>query len=154
MSGSIRQLITALVAASLAGCGGSDTAFESREMPAMRVTAWWAPTDLRQTYRVRSEAEWHVVWQAHEPQTTPRTERPAVDFSRSMVLGLTLGTGPNGCYRVAVQHVVEQQEQVRVEYTVSTPGPSAVCTLAIVALTDFVVVERSDKPVTFTRTGG
>ena len=145
------MLTAAVVATSLVACGGSN-GVQPREVPFSRVAAFWATTDLRQTYAIRTEAEWRTAWQAHEPLTTPKTERPAVDFTTSMVLGLTLGSGPNGCHGVAIRRVVEQESRVQVEYSVATPAPGVACTQAIVPLTDFVVVERVDKPVAFLQT--
>ena len=66
-----------------------------------------------------------------------------------MVLGLTQGSGPNGCHGLSIRRVVEQAEQVEVQYAVTVPTGSVACPQAIVPLTDFVVVERIDKPVVF-----
>jgi hypothetical protein len=144
--------VACLALAGLFGCGGGDAA-APRELAMTRLSAAWATTDLRQTYALRSEAEWQAVWQLHEPRTTPPAVRPAVDFSRQMVLGLTWGTGPNGCHGVAIRGVVDQADRVQVNYAVITPTGGLACTEALVALTDFVVVERLDKPVSFVQTG-
>jgi LPS sulfotransferase NodH len=114
-----------------------------------RASASWATTDLRQTYALRSDAEWQAAWAVHEPRTTPAAQRPAVDFSRQMVVGLTQGSGPNGCHGLSIRRVVEQLDQVQVQYAVTVPTGSVACTQAIVPLTDFVIVERIDKPVVF-----
>jgi LPS sulfotransferase NodH len=137
-----------LALAGLAACGGGEP-FQPRELSTARMSASWAPTDLRQTYALRSDAEWQAAWQAHAPRTTPPAQRPAVDFSRQMVLGLTQGSGPNGCHGLSIRRVVEQAEQVEVQYAVTVPNGSVACPQAIVPLTDFVVVERIDKPVVF-----
>ena len=143
-----RVFATGLALAGLAACGGGEP-FQLRELSTARVSASWAPTDLRQTYALRSDAEWQAAWQAHAPRTTPPAQRPAVDFSRQMVLGLTQGSGPNGCHGLSIRRVVEQAEQVEVQYAVTVPTGSVACPQAIVPLTDFVVVERIDKPVVF-----
>ena len=109
--------------------------------------------DVKQAYTVRSEVEWQRVWLTHEPLTLPKTERPSVDFSKDMVVGLSLGAGSNGCYGMAIRRVIEEQRELRVEYLSSTPSGLALCTMAIVALTDFVVVTKSDKPVYFVQVG-
>lgn len=147
-----RLAAACLAAAALLGCGGGETA-ALRELAMTRLPVSWATTDLRQTYTIRSDAEWQAAWQAHEPRTVPPAARPAVDFSRQMVLGLTRGTGPNGCHGLSIQRVVEHAEQLLVHYAVSTPSGTAACTQALVALTDFVVVERLDKPVSFVQAG-
>ncbi len=150
---SFTELVSvAVLAASLSACGGSGT-FQPRDVPLARIAAMWATTDLRQIYSIRTDTEWHNAWQAHEPPTTPSTVRPTIDFSKSMVVGLTLGSGSNGCYGLNIRRVVEEETRLRVEYAVSTPPVGAGCTQAIVPLTDFVVLERIDKPIAFMRAG-
>lgn len=146
----LRALVcaTGFALAGLAACGGGEP-LQPRELSMTRVSASWAPTDLRQSYALRSDAEWQAAWQAHEPRTTPPAQRPAVDFSRQMVLGLTQGSGPNGCHGLSIRRVVEQPDQVQVQYAVTTSAGGVGCTQVIVPLTDFVVVERIDKPVVF-----
>ncbi|MBE0548064.1 MAG: hypothetical protein IH627_10515 [Rubrivivax sp.] len=152
MISDLRFLITVTLVAVLAACGGSST-FESVELSASRIAAFWPTTDLQETYVIRSDSEWQAAWQKHEPQTYPKTERPQVDFSKNMVVGLSQGTGPNGCHGLSIRRVVEDEEEIRVEYIHATGQPGLACTQATVALTDFVVVSKSEKRATFIRVG-
>ena len=145
------RLIIALAAFLCASCGGSDT-YQPTELELVRISAWWPTLDRREAYVVRSDSEWQAVWQLHEPPTYPRSERPSVDFGRTMVLGITQGSGSNGCYSLAIRRVVEEEAELRVEYRSFEPNPTFICTLSIVPLTDFVKVPKSDKPVYFMRT--
>jgi len=147
------RLLTAAAASSipvLQACGGGG-GWQEFELPLVRLQAFWPPKDLRRTYVLRTEAQWQAAWEAHEPPVWPAMTRPAIDFQRTMVLGLTLGSGPNGCWGMAIRRVVEEATSLRVEYASSEPRPGALCTQAIVALTDFVAVPQSDKPVRFER---
>lgn len=137
-----------LVVAAMVACGGGES-FQPRELPMTRLGVSWAPTELRQTYALRTDAQWLAAWQTHEPRTLPPAARPAVDFTRNMVLGVSQGSGPNGCHGLTIRRVVEHAAEVQVQFAVATPASAALCTQAVVALTDFVVVERSDKPVVF-----
>jgi hypothetical protein len=137
----------------LAACGGSDD-YESREVPFIRVYAQWAFVDMRQTYVIRNPEEWHALWinYALEARSNqPYARFPGVDFSRHMVLGLTHGVASNLCYSLGIRSVTEHEHELEVEYLESTPDPNATCPQAMADLTDFVVVVRSDKPVTFRR---
>ena len=145
-------LSSLLLCAAVAACGGSDT-FVPREVLATRMQAFWPATNLQQKYTVRSDDEWQRVWLAHEPQTFPKTEQPRVDFSRKMIVGLTEGVGSNGCYGMSIRRVIEEEDQLRVEYISIVPPPFTICTQAIVALTDFVIVDRFDKRVVFVQAG-
>ena len=148
-----RPFIAPAIALLLAACGGSD-AYQAREMHLSRITALWPTTNLNERYVVRSESEWQAVWTLHEPPTLPVTIRPNIDFDSKMVVGLTLGSGPNGCYGLSIRRAVEEELEIRVDYAQSEPGPGMFCTQAIVPLTDFVSVSRSDKRVVFVRTDG
>lgn len=149
-----RAVATLWLAGVLQACGGS-APFVPVELPITRIAANWRVSDLQQTYTVRTAAEWRSAWEANEPQTIPRADLPQVDFSQSMVVGLTLGSGPNGCHSLAIVRVVEEADVIRVEYR-RRPGPTELpvsCTLAVVALTDFVSIKKSDKRVTFIAAG-
>lgn len=152
----LRTFTAALLSMALLACGGSDP-MTPVNLPMARVEAWWPVLDLKQSYAIRDDAQWQRVWTAHEPQTWPATERPQVDFSKSMVLGLSLGWGPSGCDGMSIRRVIEEQRELRVEYMSSprttTPPEILVCTTALVPLTDFVVVPRSDKSVYFVQVG-
>jgi len=152
MVSNLRVLMTVALIGVLAACGGSSTS-ESVELSTSRIAAFWRTTDSQETYVIRSDGEWQAAWQKHEPQTYPKTERPQVDFSKDMVVGLSLGTGPNGCYGLSIRRVVEDAEEIRVEYIHGTGQPGLACTQATVALTDFVVVSKSEKRATFIRVG-
>lgn len=140
-------LLTAFLATQIAGCGGGGDS-EPVDLPQQRVRAAWAYTNLSETYVVRTEAQWQATWAKHEPRSTGDV-RPQVDFSRFMVLGVTRGTGPDGCHGLAITKVTEYSDDVRVEFQQSRPVPGMGCSMALEPLTDFVIVPTSAKPVTF-----
>ena len=150
----VKRLAFAVIAAAslqLSSCGGSGV-FEPRELALELVGAWWPPKDIAANYVIRSEPDWQSVWKTHEPQIYPPPERPRVDFGRHMIVGLTLGTGPNGCHGLRIRRVVEEATEVRVEYRRSVVPPLVGCSQSLIALTDFVIVTSTEKPVIFVRT--
>lgn len=145
-----RRSLLAALSGAMAGCGGGSED-ESQSLAFERVVQAWMQTALQETYVLRTEVEWQRVWNLHLPPSFAPVPLPRVDFSRFMVVGLTLGTGPNGCYGLNILRVLATANQGVVEYRVSEPTPTSVCTLATVALTDFVVVSRLEGPVAFRR---
>lgn len=143
-----RALLVTPWAWALSACGGSGTA-EVSDVPFSRLQVRWAAQPLQLTHVIRNDADWAAAWQVHQPLTSPPTPRPVVDFSRDMVLGLSRGSGPNGCFGLTILRVVDEGAQLVVQYRVSEPPAQQVCTTVIVALTDFVTVPRSDQPVRF-----
>ena len=146
------RLLLALTIA-VTACGGSDD-YEAKEVPMSRIEASWPSKDIRKSYVVRMESQWQAAWAEHEPWALPAEVRPTLDFERVMVVGLTLGSGPNGCHGMSIRRVVDERHEIRVEYRhAEPPGNSlAICTDSIVPLTDFVAIPRTDKAVYFART--
>lgn len=141
------------LAIALSACGGASVSLQPKELAFTRIRAHWRYQQAQKTYVVRTEAQWQSAWQEHDPATLPPTERPRVDFGTSMVVGVTLGTAPNGCHGLSIQRAVEDECEIVVQYVYSEPpsGSLVLCTQAIVTLTDFVILARSDKPVVFSR---
>jgi hypothetical protein len=77
------------------------------------------------------------------------TALPSVDFASLQMVGVFLGSRPNGCYDVRVSRIVQTSERMVVRYRESTPAPGAVCTQAIVTPAHLVAVARSNQPVEF-----
>jgi hypothetical protein len=140
-------LFAALAATQLIACGGGDDT-EPVELPRQRVQAFWSYTDLKENYVVRTEAQWQATWAKHQPRGSEDL-RPQIDFSRFMVLGVTRGTGPDGCHGLGISQVTERSDDIRVEFWQSRPTGTMICTMSLVPLTDFVIVPASAKPVTF-----
>lgn len=144
----------ALCTALLAGCGGGGDDTMPAELPFDRVRqatqfgAW-----PEQGYVFSTDAQWASAWAAYmKGRAIVPAERPAVDFSKRTLLGVSRGWGANGCWGLNIVRVVETAAQLVVEYAQSK-GPASdgtLCTAALVPMADFVTVPRSDKPVIYT----
>jgi hypothetical protein len=77
--------------------------------------------DARQVL-VRSEAEWTQLWQQH---ATGRP-KPAVDFSKEMVVGVFMGSRPNAGFSTAVVSATTGNGVLIVRYTETFPSAGAV----------------------------
>lgn len=69
---------------------------------------------------VRTADEWRMLWKAHSPDPVP-----AIDFDRSMVVGVFLGTQPTAGYGVEIKAVRAADSARLVEYVERRPGPGA-----------------------------
>lgn len=97
-----------------------------------------------QTVTIRDADNFVALWSAHSSAALP-----AIDFSKSMVLGVFMGSKPNGCYSTSVDSVSRASDKITVQYTEASPGPNVLCTLAMTSPAHLIVVERSDLPVEF-----
>jgi len=71
---------------------------------------------------VRTEAEWTKLWQQHNPDRP----KPAVDFSKEMVVGVFMGSRPNAGFSTAVTTATAASGALIVKYTETIPAAGRV----------------------------
>jgi len=71
---------------------------------------------------VRTDAEWTRLWQQHAPDRP----RPAVDFSKDMVVGVFMGSRPNAGFSTAIVSTTAANGALIVRYTETQPKPGTV----------------------------
>lgn len=147
---SARTISASVGALALGACGGSGEP-SSMELCVTRLNQHGSLTDRQQLYAIQTPAAWTDVGQVHEPQTRPAASSPKVDVSRQMVLGVMLGSDSNGCHSLRVVRVLQTDSQFQVQHVRGVPTATAVCTLAMVSLTDYVLVNRNGLPVVFSQ---
>jgi hypothetical protein len=102
----------------------------------------------------RTPAEWEGAWKLpfidqHGEPARPIQPLPAVDFQRSMIVGIILPTASDGCTSVTISRAILSNEQVEVKYREGKPRPNAVCTQSFATAYHFVKVTTSVLPVVF-----
>ena len=71
---------------------------------------------------VRTDAEWTRLWRQHSFDRP----RPAVDFSKEMVVGVFMGSRPTAGFSIAVTSAIEAKGALIVRYRETVPAPGAV----------------------------
>ena len=71
---------------------------------------------------VRTNEEWTRLWQQHSPDRP----RPAVDFSKEMVVGVFMGSRPNAGFSTAIVTTTAANGALIVRYTETLPKPGTV----------------------------
>lgn len=71
---------------------------------------------------VRTDAEWTTLWQQH----ASGRPRPAVDFSKEMVVGLFMGSRPNAGFSIAVISATAGNGALIVRYSETIPAGGAI----------------------------
>lgn len=104
-------------------------------------------------YVVRTEQEWAQAWASHRSQQLPEPQRPTIDFTRYMLLGISQGWG-GACDNFGIKRLIDQKDALRVEYIDLPPPPYMACVAMAVPKISFVLVARSDKPVVFVLVNG
>jgi PrcB C-terminal len=93
--------------------------------------------DKRQAV-VRTDAEWTRVWTQHAGEKT----RPAVDFSKDMVLALFMGTRPTAGFATEIVGVREEAGTLIVSYKETRPSPESVAAQILTSPFHIVAVPR------------
>ena len=94
---------------------------------------------------VRTPAEWAALWKQHAPDRP----RPSVDFTRTMVVGVFMGTRPTGGHAVAITRIDREGADLVVAYRERRPAASDIVTQVITMPYDLVTLDRSTARVRF-----
>jgi protease stability complex PrcB-like protein len=94
---------------------------------------------------VRTEAEWTKLWQQHSPDR----KRPAVDFSKDMVVGVFMGSRPTAGYNLSVVSTFAKDGNVLVQYRESQPRPGAMAAQVLTFPYHLVAVPKTAGDVKF-----
>ena len=70
----------------------------------------------------RAPAEWAALWRTHAADRQP----PAVDFAKTMVAAVFLGTRPTAGYSVEIMRTRDERGSLVVEYVEKRPGPDQI----------------------------
>jgi hypothetical protein len=95
----------------------------------------------------RTPAEWTALWKQHAPGGKPT----AVDFRRSMIVGVFLGSRSTGGYSVDVTRIERKGTALVVTYREGRPAPTDMVTQVLTSPYHLVSTERFAGPVHFVR---
>ncbi len=95
---------------------------------------------------VRTEAEWTRLWLQHNPDRP----RPAVDFSKEMVVAVFMGSRPNAGFSTAIVSATAANGALVVRYKETMPGPGSVSAQILTFPYHLVAIAKADvKDVKF-----
>ncbi|HPI32155.1 MAG TPA: hypothetical protein PLR32_02490, partial [candidate division Zixibacteria bacterium] len=82
---------------------------------------------------IATDSAWAAFWNQVHSLQIPVPERPAVDFSKRVVLVTAMGRRPNGCYNTEITQIEDKSDGRRVIcVTDFSPAPEVMCLEAIV----------------------
>jgi hypothetical protein len=94
---------------------------------------------------VRTPEAWQALWKQH----APGQPMPAVDFSRSTVVGVFLGSRNTAGYRVTITGIESDGSSALVTYREERPGPDDILAQVVTFPHHLVRVERIAGEVKF-----
>jgi len=98
----------------------------------------WSHTGIKEARRmvIQEANTWAEFW-----SELGVGNRPAVDFTRDIVIAVAAGERPSGGYEIAVNQVTRTNGELRVEVRETTPGPNCRSTSSLTQPVDVVVVQ-------------
>jgi hypothetical protein len=104
----------------------------------IRRIGQWTHTGVREARRlvIRDANTWAEFW-----SELGVGDRPAVDFSRDVVIAVAAGQRPSGGHEIAISRVVQTAGELRAEVVETVPGPNCLSTSALSEPVDIVVVQ-------------
>ena len=95
---------------------------------------------------VRTEAEWTKLWRQHNPDRP----KPAVDFTKEMVVAVFMGSRPNAGFSTAITSAMAANGALLVKYKETAPAAGAVSAQILTFPYHIVAIGRAEvKDVKF-----
>ena len=112
--------------------------YENSATVEIRRIGQWTHTGISEARRlvIRDANAWAQFW-----SELGVGDRPAIDFSRDLVIAVAAGQRPSGGHEIAVSKVSRANGELRVEVVETTPGPNCMTTSALTQPVDVVVVQ-------------
>lgn len=108
------------------------------DAPALQIRriGQWTNTGINERRRlvIRDANGWAAFW-----AELGVGERPAVDFTRDLVVAVAAGQKSSGGHEIAVQKVSESNGELAIEVVETSPGPNCMTTSALTQPVDVVV---------------
>lgn len=91
------------------------------------------------------EKAWNIAWSNFEEPVT----LPKIDFTKETVALVALGMKNSGGYQLKVDNITEDQNNLTIHFTETTPNAKCSYTMAIVFPYEFIVFAKTSKKVVF-----
>lgn len=104
---------------------------------------------------IRDRETWFDVWkQIHRPGPTGDTyptmlPMPEIDFSRAMLVVVTMGERPTGGYAIIVDGVHEHAKQIEIVVRSVSPGRGCIETQSLTQPVDIVQLPKREGSIVF-----
>jgi PrcB C-terminal len=94
---------------------------------------------------LRTDADWTKLWQQHSPDR----QRPAVDFSKDMIVGVFMGSRSSAGYNISIVSTFAKDGNVLVRYQESTPRPGTMTAQVLTFPYHLVAIPKAAGEVRF-----
>ena len=112
--------------------------YDSQTAREIRRIGQWTRTGINESRRliIRAANAWSAFW-----SELGMGQRPAVDFTKDIVVAVAAGQRPSGGYEIQVRRVTRQAGELTVEVLETAPGPNCMTSAALTQPVDVVVLQ-------------
>lgn len=103
----------------------------------------------RQRIVIRDREAWRDVWKRIYSLMSPTPPLPEVDFSKEMLVVVSLGGRGTGGYAIIIDGACERDDKLEVTVRSVSPGKNCMTTQALTAPVDIVRVPKTQRSVVF-----
>lgn len=105
----------------------------------------------RTTVTIKSLRHWRSIWRRLHSGESPQPRRPRVDFSRHMLILVTMGQEESGGHSVRIRSIAGRESTWLVRADELSPGPSCTTTSVVTSPYHVVRVRRTAKRIVVRR---
>ncbi len=98
---------------------------------------------------IRDTAAWADLWSRMTANVSPAPQRPAVDFTKDMVIVAAMGSRGRGGFKISFGGGTEKDGVVTVNLTESSPGPNCMTAMVMTSPVVIGLLPRSAAEVKF-----
>ena len=95
--------------------------------------------DTAKQVLVRTSEEWTALWRQHAPDRA----KPAIDFSKEIVVGLFMGSRPSAGFAITLVATIVAKGALVVQYREIVPPRDAIAAQVITMPFHFVAIPRA-----------
>ena len=126
--------------------------FEPREIEIKRrIAEPFSGVKEPGTLVVDSQKNLEVMWERITVLVVPRPDTPKIDFDTEIALAVFMGERQTGGYEIAIDKVVEHENEVIVTYSETSPRPGMTAPQVITRPFQIAVIPKTDKEIKFVR---
>ena len=149
---SVRSRVVCLVAVAVLGLAGAAAAAAVRFRSVERNEGMSSGIGVRSTVTIKSLRHWRSIWARLHAGESPKPARPRVDFSRHMLILVTMGQEESGGHSIRIRSIANREATWLVRADELSPGPSCTTTAVITSPYHVVRVRRTAKRIVVRRT--
>jgi len=102
-------------------------------------------------YVITNTNDWQSLWNKVYGNVLSKPPLPEVDFNKSMVIAVSLGSKPTGGYDIKITGVKEREAEGLIAISVeeSSPGKDCIVSQALTSPYHIIETDKTDKEVVF-----